>query len=257
MGQVFGAAASAIIVLVVTFVAARLRPKPNPIRGTARLRLPKMILYVGGLLIAIGTLMILIAFMDPPQGDAVAMRLTSIAMLVAGGLFMVGYFMYFMEIAGGRVVTRGLSGTIKTVPFDRIARYQMTKDSNGKDVLRLEGVDGTKINIHVSMFDASPLLNYLERREARAAWGAPAQGRPPMGYRESSPPGPTGFGTGGLSQGSPSMGRTQSGTGSRDNKPRGNNSRGNSPRGSATPWQGSSAWGDGKDNSNNGPFHKR
>ena len=263
-GYVFGGIASALIALFVGFVARRVRTKPNPVRHSGRLRLPKVVLFVGVLLLAVGFLMILVAFMDPPEDDAVAMRIASIAIFIAGGLFVAGYFTYFMEIGSGRVVTRGFDGAVRIIPFERIVRYRLVKDSNGKDILKLESVDGTRININIEMFDAGPLLDYLAQREAQWASrlqqadqdprvnGDPRINQLPRPIRNPQPY---------SRPGSPPFPHTHSPS----DAPYGSSFATTSPPSAKSPspesssWQsGNSAWDSGgKNDTNEGPFHDK
>ncbi|MFT0846905.1 hypothetical protein VR010_04030 [Actinomycetaceae bacterium L2_0104] len=241
MGQFFSTIATAIIVLAVSFVAARARLKPKPVKGSRRLRPPVLVLVIGVLFVVVGAPMILAAFLDPPQDDAVAMRIASIAIFVCGCFFIAWYFIYFVEVANDRVVTRGFDGVVKVIPFDRISSYRLTKDSNGKDILKLESVDGTKININIDMFDVSPLLQYLGNREAQAAaWGGQVEGAPRPEY-----------GSAAISAGDRH---------SNEQPPAGSDqSPSQPPTAGPIAWQtGDSAWGDdGRNKPDHGPFYNK
>ncbi|MGO1944217.1 MAG: hypothetical protein ACTH1Z_07410 [Ancrocorticia sp.] len=232
--------AGTITTLVATFAIAvigqnlaRRRPKQNLSKDGARQRLSKFMLFAG-ILIALGGLLLLGTAMTRPEvDDFVPMLIASLGLLIGGAFFIIFYALYFVAISSTGIATRGLLGQSKAIRYDQLISYRLEPGVDENQILKLQGADGTKININVTKFYAEPLLEYLANREQReTVWGTATAVSPTRNTRPEN---------------------TVPDSSRQDQQP---------PRSpsaeSSAPWgSGTSAWGDDDgSNAHNGPFYQ-
>lgn len=168
---------AALVLLALALVGVmvmRARKHPNRAKDYPdRVRMPKLILLVGALLLAVGVLIGLAAFTadDDPESPAslLPMRIAAVGILIAGALFTLLYRNWYVAPGADAVHFRTILGREKTIVYSDIIDYRMLT-RGGQPNLRIRSSDGTTLSLNPALFDMSPLLAAIAFRERTGRW---------------------------------------------------------------------------------------
>ena len=159
------------ITVSIALIAWWARKHPNRSKDHAeRIRAPKVVPAVGWLLIAVGLLMGVVALFttDPPIG----MVISSAAMFLGGGLFLLAYRNAYVAPRQYEVAFRKSLGSEYVLPYSDIVRYRMQK-MRGQPFLTVKFSSGVTLSMNVNAFNMAPLLRAIDYHRATGSWPTP------------------------------------------------------------------------------------
>lgn len=160
-------------------LAVWLSRRPNRAKGApGRVRMPKIVPIAGWILLAVGALMSLVAFGSPPDDDATAMRIASVAIAVGGVAFLALHRNFYVIAEPDEVFFRSVWGVEKHFRYADIVGYRMI-ESNGQPILRVRASNGAALSANPRMFALEPILSAIAFRERTGRWPIPGEPRPP------------------------------------------------------------------------------
>lgn len=164
-------------------LAVWLSKRPNRAKkAPGRVRMPKLVPVVGWLFIAVGALMCLVAFTSPPDDDALAMRIASVAILVAGVAFLAMYRNFYVIAGADEVFFRSIWGVEKHIRYVDIDRYEMV-ERNGQQILHVHASTGASLNANPRMYALEPLLSAIAFFQQMGRWPLPGEPRPQIAWQ--------------------------------------------------------------------------
>lgn len=153
-----------LIGLVIAVLAGRYpnRSKRHP----QRVRMPRIVLVLGLLVIAIGLWFGLTAgeARYPP-----GMRIASILLIVGGLVALVAYACWYVEPGPDAIRSRTVFGRTRSVVYAEISSYRFSV-LNGQRFVSVASVNGDLLSLSTTKYDVSSLLAAIEFREARGRW---------------------------------------------------------------------------------------
>lgn len=170
-----------LAIALVGIVVARARQRPNRSKEHPdRLRMPRFVAIVAGVLVAVGFFMTLIAFTaeESPEtpGALLPMRIAAVAILTAGALFVVMYVNWYVSPGPDDVQFRTVLGREKRIAYADIAEHRM-RDINGQPNLTIRSNSGEKLRLNPNLFDMSPLFAAIAFKERTGRWPLPGEPR--------------------------------------------------------------------------------
>lgn len=166
-----------ITILVSAVAGAWFSMRPRRIKNASgRMRLPKFVPLIGWFLVVVGALMSLVAFGDPPEDDALAMQIASIAIALGGLAFLFWYRNFYVAAGPDEVAFRTFFRTEKTIRYADIVSYSM-RSQNGMPMLDIKDAHGTRLSLNPNMYALGPLLAAIDFREHMGRWPLPGEPR--------------------------------------------------------------------------------
>lgn len=167
MEQVLKLLIVAVIIFAVSLYARRVKRNPNrDKRDPNKMRVPKIVPFIGWFFVIIGALMGFVILASPPStAMPLGAKITALGVLLGGLFFLFVYHRWYIVVGTDRVTTqRVFSGVVTTRYQDIVERWVTTM--NQQHHLTIKALDGTKQTINISQYNASPLLNWLEFKDA-------------------------------------------------------------------------------------------
>ncbi len=166
-----------ITILVSAVAGTWFSMRPRRIKdASGRMRLPKIIPIVGWLLLIAGVLMSLVAFGDPPEDDATAFQIASVAVVAGGLVFLYWYRSFYVAAGEDEVVFRSFTRTEKTIRYGDIVSYHFGS-MNGMPMLDVKDAHGTKLSLNPNMYGLDPLMAAIRFHEQTGRWPLPGEPR--------------------------------------------------------------------------------
>lgn len=139
--------------------------KPNPDkRHPERLRLPKALVYLSWICIAMGIPLLIWFFVDQVPGEPVSRSLVLAPMvglpLIAGIFGLISYSNWYIVLGHESLAWRNRRGREYSLKFSEITRAKVDSPRLPQSV-KVWGANGQKISISVVYFRPVTLLNYL------------------------------------------------------------------------------------------------
>ncbi|WP_424937256.1 MULTISPECIES: hypothetical protein [Bacteria] len=165
---------TALIVLAVILaigVAWWARKRPN--RSAAhpdRVRMPRIVIVVGVLLVTVGLLLGLSAFTAPGGGaDLTPMKIAAVVVFIGGALSLLAYRNWYVAPRADEVAFRSVLGRERVIAYADIAEHRMSM-SNGQPMLRIRSSSGAKLGVNIRMYDMTPLLMAIDFKKRTGRW---------------------------------------------------------------------------------------
>jgi len=157
----------AVLILVAAAVS-RMRGRRSV--GPVRQRMPKLVLVVGALFVAVGGLMALASFTEKnTDGMLWPMRIASLVIGLGGVAFLVMYRNFYVEPRVDEVAFRTIWGREAVIAYSDIVDYYV-RTSGGQLQLTVRAASGPRLRLNPRIYDLSPLLRANEFRQHNGRW---------------------------------------------------------------------------------------
>jgi len=157
----------AVLILVAAAVS-RMRGRRSV--GPVRQRMPKLVLFVGAVFVAVGALLGLASFTEHnADGMLWPMRIASVAIGIAGVVFLMMYRNFYVEPRSDEIAFRTIWGREAVIAYADIADYYV-RASGGQLQLTVRAASGPKLRLNPRIYDLSPLLRANEFRQHNGRW---------------------------------------------------------------------------------------
>ncbi|WP_295034965.1 hypothetical protein [uncultured Microbacterium sp.] len=157
----------AVLILVAAAIS-RLRGRRSV--GPVRQRMPKLVLFVGVLFVALGGLLALASFTAAnPDGMLWPMRIASALIVLAGVCFLVMYRNFYVEPRADEIAFRTVWGREAVIAYADIVDYSV-QASGGRLKLTVRAASGPRLRLSPNLYDLSPLLRASEFRQHNGRW---------------------------------------------------------------------------------------
>jgi hypothetical protein len=145
-----------VVVLVRSFFTRSTRAKaPDP-----RIRLPRFVAIVAGVLLALAVLSSLLGFGSGDMRDPVPFRIASVVLLVIGLLVLLAYRNRYVLPGGDGVTFRTVFGVERRIRYRDIVS-QRVRGAGARRMLIVRASDGTTLRVRASAPGAAPLVAAL------------------------------------------------------------------------------------------------
>ncbi|MEV7661584.1 hypothetical protein [Paenarthrobacter sp. NPDC089316] len=160
-------AAVAVLIAAVTWWARRHpnRSKEYP----EQVRMPRIVAFLGWLLLVFGLLMSLVSF--GYDRSPLGARITAVAVFLGGVAFVLMYRNWYVAARQHEVAFRTVFGKEHIVPYSDIAEYAV-RVLKGQPILTVKSVDGAKLSLNIRTYDVSPLLVAIDFHKVTGQWPA-------------------------------------------------------------------------------------
>lgn len=157
----------AIVSLAIALATSWVVSHPNKSRANpGRLRMPKFIVFVGWLFVAVGGFFFFISVVELLTGHAerspVGGVITCSLIWVCGLLFVGMYRNFYVHPKTLKVDFRTIWGKEKSIAYENIVAVKRFSASNGRTHISIKAADGTKLSLDPGMYDLSLMFAYLE-----------------------------------------------------------------------------------------------
>ncbi|MBS1907531.1 MAG: hypothetical protein JST33_13390 [Actinobacteria bacterium] len=157
----------AVLILVVAAVS-RMRGRRSV--GSVRQRMPKLVLVVGALFVAVGGLLGLTSFtQQDTDGMLWPMRIASVGILLGGALFLIMYRNFYVEPRVDEIAFRTIWGREAVIVYADIVDYYV-RVHGGQLQLTVRAASGPRLRLNPNIYDLSPLLRANEFRQHNGRW---------------------------------------------------------------------------------------
>jgi len=161
--------ALAVILAIGVAWWARKRPNRSAVHPD-RIRMPRIVLVIGGLLLAAGFLLGLSAFTAPGGGaDLTPMKIAAVVVFVIGGLFLLAYRNWYIAPRADEVAFRTALGRDRVIAYADIAAHRMSM-SNGQPMLHIRSSSGVRLSVNIRTYDMTPLLMAIDFKKRTGRW---------------------------------------------------------------------------------------
>ncbi|UXM92173.1 hypothetical protein [Paenarthrobacter sp. JL.01a] len=162
----------AFAAMFIAAVAWWARKHPNRSKEyPERVRMPKVVPGVGWLFIAVGLLMGLVAFTSDHARDPLPFRIASVAIVVAGVVFVLTYRNFYVAPRDFEVAFRSVFGKEHLLCYSDIARYSF-QTLKGQPYLTVKWVNGVRLSLNIRAYDMTPLLRAIDFHQVTGHWPA-------------------------------------------------------------------------------------
>lgn len=159
-----------VLAVLVLIAAAVSRMRGRRSVGLVRQRMPKLVLFAGILLFAIGFLMALASFTaDNTDGMLWPMRIASIAIALGGAGLLMMYRNFYVEPRVDEVAFRTVFGREAVIVYADIVDFSV-RASGGQLQLTVRAASGPRLRLNPNLYDLSPLLRANEFRQHNGRW---------------------------------------------------------------------------------------
>ena len=151
-----------------------------------RIRMPKVVPFIGWLLIVVGVLIGMVGWATP-DGPLDA-RIASAAVFLGGWMFVGMYRNFYVVPRQYEVVFRSNLGKEHVIPYSDIAHYSLGR-ARRQPILTIKSIHGVKLSLNLNGFDMGPLLRAIDYHQATGRWPVPADVEPVPTDAVEAPPG--------------------------------------------------------------------
>ena len=124
-------------------------------------RMPRFVPYLAWPVTAVGAGLILLAFAgstDPR--DILPMQAGGAVIFLAGGYLVLLYRNFYVRVTKTEIETAGVLGSVRRIAF-RDLESLATYTQNRHRMIKIRGIDGTRIKLSSTIYDVQYLLAYV------------------------------------------------------------------------------------------------
>lgn len=167
-GLILNIVITALVAILIATISWWARKHPNRAKDfPERVRMPKVLAFLGWLCLFTGLLMGLFAFTHPraPLGAQIA----SVAIALGGLGFVFMYRNFYVVPRSHEVSFRTVLGKEHLVPYSDIVHYDV-RMLRGQPFLTFKSRDGVKLTLNIGAYDMTPLMRAIDFHRVTGRW---------------------------------------------------------------------------------------
>ncbi|MEI2277254.1 hypothetical protein OHC50_07225 [Paenarthrobacter ilicis] len=134
-----------------------------------RVRMPKIVPFVGWLFLSVGLLMSLVSFTY--DRSPLGARIAAVAIVLGGLAFLFMYRNFYIAPRAHEVAFRSVLGAEHALQYSDIVQYSVVT-MKGQPFLTVRSAEGVKLSLNIRSYDVTPLMRAIDFHKVTGQWPA-------------------------------------------------------------------------------------